>query len=130
MGSQIDGQWNGGWQFRGDLDAMQNPFLGFGIGTVGNSGLSPNGFDGALVSPVDFAIYKGEITTQPLVNPDRLVKEMAAFTFTGLAGFTELDIADAFAFGLGTAPDSLLTPEPATMAIMGLGILIVRKRRL
>ncbi len=126
--SQTDGV-DGGWQFRGDLDAAQNPFLGFGIGTVGNSNLSPNGFDGDLVSPVNFAIYTGEITTQPLVNPDALVKDRATFTFTGLTGFSETDIAEEFAFGLGTAPDSLLTPEPATLAILGLGILIVRKRK-
>ncbi len=119
----------GGWQFRDDLDTMQVPMLGFGLGTVGNSQLSPNGFNGNLVSPVDYGIYTGEITTQPLTNPDALVKETATFTFSGLTGFTEADISRSFAFGLGTAPDSLLVPEPATMVLWGLGALVFRRRK-
>jgi hypothetical protein len=116
------------WQFK-TFNAELNPFLGFGIGTVGNSNLSPNGFDGNIVDGVDFAIYKGDITTQPLVNPDHLVKDMATFTFTGLTGFTEADINPSFAFGLGTAPDSLLTPEPVSIWLLGLGSLVLLRRR-
>ena len=117
------------WQFK-NFDAAFNPFLGFGIGTVGNSNLSPNGFNGNVVDGVDFAIYKGDITTQSLVNPDQLVKDIAIFTFTGLTGFMEADIEPSFAFGLGTAPDSLLIPEPATICLLGLGALaLLRKRR-
>ena len=78
---------------------------------------------------VDFAIYKGEITTQPLTNPSCLVKDTATFTFTGLTGFTETDIVNKFAFGLGTAPDSLLTPEPATICLLGLGALALLKKQ-
>ena len=115
------------WQFKA-FDAAFSPFLGFGIGTVGNSALSPNGFDGNVVGGVNFAIYKGEITTQPLTNPAALVKESAVFTFTGVTGFTEADIQPGFAFGLGTAPDSLLTPEPATLILLGIGGLLLRKR--
>ena len=122
----IDG--DGGWQFK-DMNAAYVPNLGFGIGTVGNSNLFPNGFDGNIVDGVDFAIFTGEITTQPLTNPDALVKETAVFTFSGLTGFTEDDIVNDFAFGLGTAPDSLLTPEPATLAILGLGGLLLRRKK-
>jgi hypothetical protein len=92
--------------------------------------LSPNGFDGNVVDGVDFAIYKGEITTQSLVNPDHLVKDMATFTFTGVWGFMEADIEPSFAFGLGTAPDSLLVPESTTIVLLGLSTLaLLRKRR-
>jgi hypothetical protein len=116
------------WQFK-TFDAALNPFLGFGIGTVGNSNLFPNGFDGDVVDGSDFAIYKGEVTTQALVNKQPLVKETATFTFTGLTGFTEADIAPAFAFGLGTAPDSLLIPEPTTLVLLGLGGLLLRRKK-
>ncbi|MCI0499661.1 MAG: PEP-CTERM sorting domain-containing protein [Planctomycetales bacterium] len=115
------------WLFA-TMDKTADPYLGFGIGTVGNSGLSPNNFSGSIVGGLDYSIYKGEITTQNL-NGKLLVRETAAFTFTGLTGFTEDDIAPAFAFGLGTRPDGLLTPEPATLAMLGLGALLLRKRK-
>lgn len=119
---------DGSWQFK-VFDPDFVPNLGFGIGTVGNSNLSPNGFDGNIVGSADYGIYKGDITTQPLSNPDRLVKGGAVFTFSGLSGFTEVDIASEYAFGLGTAPDSLLTPEPATLVLLGLGGLLLRRRK-
>jgi len=118
---------DGTWQFV-TADEMLSPYLAFGLGTVGNSGLAPNNFSGNLVGGVNYAIYAGEITTQNL-NGKLLVKEMATFTFTGLIGFTEADISPQFAFGLGTAPDSLLTPEPVTMVLLGLGGLLLRKRK-
>lgn len=116
------------WQFK-SFNAASNPFLGFGIGTVGNSAMSPNSFNGNIVGNANFMIYKGEITTQPLVNPSCLVKDTATFVFTGLTGFTEGDIVNRFAFGLGTAPDSLLVPEPATICLLGLGGLAMVRRR-
>lgn len=114
------------WVFK-VMDATQNPFLGFGIGTVGNSNLNPNGFPGNFVDGISYAIHKGEVTTANL-NNTYLVKEMATFTFTGLTGFTEGDISDVFAFGLGTAPDSLLAPEPTTICLLGLGGLIFKRK--
>ena len=116
------------WQFK-ELDVDYIPNLRYGIGTVGNNNLFPNGFNGNIVGSVDFAIYKGEIATQSLTNPDVLVKETATFVFSGLTGFSEDDIVDDFAFGLGTAPDSLLTPEPATVVLLGLGGVLLRRRK-
>jgi hypothetical protein len=114
-----------GWIFK-TMDEIANPYLGFGIGTVGNSNLSPNDFPS--MDGVETSIYKGEITTQNL-NNKKLVKETAIFTFTGLNGFTEANIVPQFAFGLGTMPDSILTPEPATMVLLGLGGLLLGKRK-
>lgn len=115
------------WQFR-DMDASQTPSLGFGLGTVGNNGLSPNGFMGNIVDGIDYSIYKGDITTANLHNK-ALVKDTATFTFSGLTGFTEDDISPAFAFGLGTAPDSLLTPEPASALLLAAGALCLLRRK-
>ena len=110
------------WQFR-IMDEAVNPFLGFGIGTVGNTNLTPNNFQGNIVDGMDYSIYKAdEITNQPL-SGQLLVKDTATFTFTGLTGFTENDIVNAFAFGLGTAPDSLVTPEPTSILLLSIGIL-------
>ena len=60
-----------------------------------------------------------------------LVKNSATFTFTGVSGFTEDDIAERFAFGLGTAPDSFLAPEPSSvwLAIVGVvGVAALARR--
>jgi hypothetical protein len=113
------------WMFA-SMDAAANPYLAFGIGTVGNSSMA-NNFKGNIVGGMDYSIYKGEITTQNL-NDRLLVRETATFTFSGLSGFTEDDIAPRFAFGLGTGPDSMLTPEPLTLTMLGLGGLLLRKR--
>lgn len=104
------------WQFKA-MNAALTPFLGFGIGTVGNSNLT-NSFNGNIVGNIDYSIYKGDVTTSNL-NNRLLVKETATFNFTGVNGFTENDISRNFAFGLGTAPDSFLTtPEPSTALLI------------
>lgn len=115
------------WQFKA-MDDSQSPFLGFGIGTVGNSNLAPNNFMGNIVDGIDYSIYKGDISTSNL-DGKLLVKDMGTFTFTGAAGFTEADIVADFAFGLGTAPDSLLSvPEPSGLLLTVLAILSVSSK--
>ena len=110
------------------MDETADPFLGFGIGTVGNNNLSPNNFQGNIVDGIDYSIYAGEITTQNL-DGQLLVKDTATFTFTGLTDFEEGDIGSAFAFGLGTKPDSLLVPEPSIVLLLSIGVLGVVCRR-
>lgn len=117
------------WQFK-TMNPALTPFLGFGLGTVGNSNLT-NSFNGNIVGNIDYSIYKGDVTTSNL-NNRLLVKETATFNFTGVDGFTENDISRNFAFGLGTAPDSFLTPEPSTLlmlAIAAMAPISSRRRR-
>lgn len=116
------------WQFK-NMDADFLPFLGFGVGTVGNSDLKPNNFNGNIVGNMNYALYAGDATTQNL--DDRpLVKDHITFTFTGVTGFTENDIRPNFAIGLGTSPDSFLVPEPAAIApLLALGLFALPRRR-
>ena len=125
------------WQYK-SFNAALNPFYGFGIGTVGNAQLNPNNFQGNIVGGMDYSIYAGEITTRNL-HDRLLVKSEATFTFSGLTGFTEADIASSSGFGMGTVPDGILTgqtitgsfeiPEPATIALLCLGGLVLIKKR-
>lgn len=127
------------WQFR-TMDLTANPLLAFGIGTVGNSVLSPNGFTPAVVGPtgnamINFAISKGaELDPVGVLNYRFLVRDTARFTFSGVAGLTEANIVDKVVFGLGTGPDSTITvslPEPrmAVAACAGLGVVAIATRR-
>jgi hypothetical protein len=116
------------WQFR-TLDSAFHPGLGFGLGTVGNSNLSPNGFTPAIVGPpgntfLNFAIYKGgDIDPSGVLNNRYLVKNKATFTFSGVAGFTEANIGSTAVFGLGTGPDSvIIVPEPATITLVAAAV--------
>ncbi|MCE9631645.1 MAG: hypothetical protein K8S94_13135 [Planctomycetia bacterium] len=113
------------WQFRA-MNTAAAPLLGFGIGTVGNSGLSPNGFTPAVVGPpgsgmIDFAIYKGgDIDPVGALDNRYLVKNKATFVFAGVNGYSEATVVDRVVFGLGTAPDSTITvslPEPSAWAL-------------
>ncbi len=90
------------WQFR-TMDPTKTPALGFGIGTAGNSSLSPNNFDGNIVGGIDYGIYASDATDQSLNNL-LLVKDTATFTFTGVSGFAEADIKSVAAFRIGHDP--------------------------
>jgi hypothetical protein len=121
---------DGTWLFR-KLEPDQAPFLGFGIGTVGNSGLAPNSFDPNIVGlgnqMINFAIYAGtDIDPVGLLDGTHLVHREIEFRFTGAAGYRESDVVDLYTFGMGTGPDSLITislPEPGGLALAGIGVL-------
>ena len=116
------------WQFK-DMDPAFTPFLGFGVGTVGNSDLKPNNFNGNIVDGMDYALYSGDVTTANM-DGRLLVKDHITFTFTGVMGFTENDIRPNFAIGLGTGPDSFLVPEPATLApLLAFGLFALPRQR-
>ncbi len=117
------------WQFKPMTDTAA-PYLGFGIGTVGNSGFPVNGFDVPIVGPagpsqIAFSIFRdGNI--QPVGNlaDEFLVENEATFVFSGVSGYTEADIVRAATFGLGTGPDSTLyVPEPGGIAVAITGCL-------
>jgi hypothetical protein len=132
------------WQFK-PMDVAASPFLGFGLGTVGNSGFGSNGFSPFIVGPpgkdmIAFGIYKDSLVMpegKPMQN-QYLVRDTATFVFTSplLANYTTADIAPHVVFGLGTGPDSILAvPEPAGLAglagavVWAAGWAAVRRRR-
>ncbi len=113
------------WQFLA-MDPAYAPNLGFGIGTVANNGLSPNGFTPAVVGPsgndfINFGIYAttdNDIDPNGVLNKKYLVKNRATFNFTGVSGYKATDIRPKAVFGLGTGPDSIaVVPEPSAIAI-------------
>ncbi|MCE9630273.1 MAG: hypothetical protein K8S94_06080 [Planctomycetia bacterium] len=122
------------WQFKSwalgpaQWDVNQFPPLGFGIGTVGNSGTASgtffNKFNGNIVDGIDFGIYRadGDLSAPSgSLNGLVLVSNSATFTFTSpdLTGFTSSDVSPNFLFGFGSDPETILTPEPGTIAILG-----------
>ena len=130
------------WLFR-EMDADEAPFLGFGLGTVGNSGLAPNSFDPHIVGPpgktmINFSIFAGDdLDPVGVLNDTHLVHQAIEFRFTGAAGYGERDVVDVFTFGMGTGPDSVITvslPEPGGLALSGIGTLaltlsLIHRRR-
>lgn len=103
------------------------PYVGFGIGTVGNSALYNNfpAMDG-----IESGIVAGEVTAghNSLEGWD-LVRTSATFNFIGLTGYT-IDDFGPVAFGFGTGPD-LLTPVPGAvlLGLLGLGVAGIKLRK-
>jgi hypothetical protein len=90
------------WQFKSGLSLVATgPSLAFGVGTVGNSLLTPNNFNGNIVDGFDFGIYKGDVTTQNL-DDTLLVKDAAMFEFAGFSGFNLAQVTPHVVFGFGT----------------------------
>jgi hypothetical protein len=117
------------WQFK-PMNAAVMPFLGFGIGTVGNGGLPGNGFNTDLVgkgkSMIDFSIYHGDdIEPAGSLKEAYLLKNSGTFTFTFTDNnrWSEADISHKAVFGFGTDPEGsiVVVPEPSACARALLG---------
>jgi hypothetical protein len=134
---------NEGWQFKTFTPPPAYPGLGFGIGTVGNSSIgvlvpgSTQTFDGPVVSGsapgsmINLGIYSTgtgtDITPVGGLDGARLVRSVATFTFTSdrdLDSITATWVQGNVTFGFGTNPDSVLLPEPGSLAISALGGLL------
>lgn len=127
------------WYFRSDLNEALAPFCRFGIGTVGNSLLTPNEFPAPYVDQIDFGIFAGD-GSNPQGNLQNLlpylVKDSATFTFTADRDLTNFEFTDPFVFGFGTGPDQTVSivPEPGGLGLlMGVGVAVLgpacRRRR-
>lgn len=123
------------WQFWDDFSLVASfPPLKFGVGTVGNSSLNPNNFQGKIVGGFDFGIYTGDVATQNL-DGTLLVKSSALFEFATFGGFDLSQVSPHVVFGFGSDPEHIITvPEPSTLMIAGFGIGlcgvgILRRRR-
>jgi hypothetical protein len=132
-----------GWQFKTFTPPVAvPPTLGFGIGTVGNSGLASKGlnFDGNVVSGagpgntmINLGIYSngggtgGIVATVGIVD-NFLIRNHATFTFqltgtdvTSLNGFDATWVQGNVMWGFGTAPETVLVPEPGGIAMAAIG---------
>jgi hypothetical protein len=115
-----DSEGDGTWQFKQGLELLTGATtLSFGVGTAGSHkykhGESANGFDKDIVHRTEYGIYSGDVLTCEL-DGKSLVKTSATFSFSGLAGFTEADIAEVALFGLGKKP------HKATLASTGVAV--------
>jgi hypothetical protein len=121
------------WQFKQGLELLTGATtLSFGVGTVGSHKYkhkdSSNGFDKDIVHRTEYGIYAGDVLTCEL-DGESLVKSSATFGFSGLAGFTEADIAEVALFGLGkkSSHETLLAstgavPEAASGLLLAIGL--------
>jgi hypothetical protein len=112
------------WQYKA-MNSGSAPFLGFGVGTVGNSTSgttgfvwSPNNFEAQKVGQLEFGIYSGESPTlQNQLENQYLVNGWVTFRFKGVYPFTEAHLSRDVMFGFGTSPDTVIyLPEPAGLA--------------
>jgi len=131
-----------GWQFKTLTPPPAYPGLGFGIGTVGNSGIgdmipgATGTFDGKVIrghvpgDMINLGIYSTGSGTD--INPNngldgaRLIRTEAVFRFTSsqdLDSLTKSWVQGNVTFGFGTNPDSILLPEPATLTMLATGCL-------
>jgi hypothetical protein len=133
---------DGTWQYL-PMTPTAFPFLGFGIGTVGNGDLTTNGFNGNWVNGpkniagkandrmISFSIYRsttgGDISPINKLDNQYLLMNTGTFTFTikddGMT-WSNKDIRQEAMFGFGTGPDGkiIVTPEPSAYAIALLGV--------
>jgi hypothetical protein len=122
-----------GWMFKA-MNVATNPPYAFGVGCVGNNNLTPNNFP--ALDGIDGSIYRTDIISNNL-DGNKLVKNTATFTFSGVSGFAEADLAQTVLFGMGTQPDSThigtIIPEPSSFALAVAGIALLgwvnRRRR-
>lgn len=135
-----------GWQFKSQNPVPESyPSLGFGIGTVGNSGITslvPTGFgfDGQVVrgnvpgDMINLGISSdGTDGTSPPVdlNPDggldgrRLIATEATFMFQTSFDLSVIPndngiswVQDNVTWGFGTNPETVFLPEPGTLPML------------
>jgi hypothetical protein len=117
------------WQFK-SMNTAGAPFLGFGIGTVGNSEFLGNGFDtdwvGKGKSMINFSIYHGgDIQPNGNLKEAYLLQNSGTFTFAFMDNkpWSEADIRPNAVFGFGTTPDGkiVVVPEPSASLLALLG---------
>lgn len=132
-----------GWQFKTITPPPAYPGLGFGIGTVGNSGIgdlipgATGTFDGKVIrghvpgDMINLGIYSTgsgtDIDPSHGLNGARLIRTEAVFRFTSsqdLDSLTKSWVQGNVTFGFGTNPDSILLPEPSTLPMLATGVLL------
>lgn len=138
-----------GWQTRSDLVPSSGFEFTFGIGTVGNSSLSPYGFSGTVVNGtrypgpqaglagrtqgndtmINLGIYSdgglGDVNPNGGLDRAVLVRGTARFEFTSpdltFGNDPTAYLNSDVLFGFGTNPDRVIElPEPGTLPMAGI----------